>query len=821
VIPRIPVSLRLTVPLLLLGFTAVLSGVNVLYHVPRAERSVQEGVTQRVAQEMSRLQSTLEYLLLKGDLEIAQREIAVLAHNHDYIFVALTDDRNVVIAATRRAWLERPIYEALPEFDPMEAWRVANDRRARLAVDRSDQALLGYAGIVMGAEREELRPSRAGTLVLAHDLVRPRAEARAQVLQQSLYWAGWVTALALMLWLVFHFLLTRRTARLVQAAEQLAAGNLLARSGLKSDDELGRLGRAFDAMAMEVAETQTRLRRDLAERNRIEQALRASEEQYRAMFVASIDGLVLWNASGHVVDVNPALARMYGSTRHALLSNSAGSVVDHSRHPQFRTAIEHGEGWHAEFSEQRADGAALELEVHAVPMQYQGEPHVLAIARDITETKRAAAELSRQRDALYQREKLGALGSLLAGVAHELNNPLSVVVARAVMLEEEYSGVAGEDHTTPPAGAGTPPLERRGEHTTPPAVADPHPDRRVRRDARTRAAAIRIREAAERCARIVRTFLAMARQQTPQPGPVDLNEVVLAALELTGYAVRTSSIDVTTELAEDIPAFLADADQLHQVLLNLIINAQQALQECPLPRCMRVGTRFDPNVGCAWITVADNGPGIEPDVRMRIFEPYFTTKPIGVGTGVGLAVSAGIVEAHGGSLTVDCPPEGGTVFSIALPYRDADADADADAEPAVRQLPEARRRRKCKILVIDDETHVREVLSEILSSAEHQVDTATSGREALARLETGRYDIILTDVRMPDMDGLALFAEVEQRWPEHARRVVFVSGDTLSSGLSDIAAAGRLRVLEKPFVPAEVRRIVAEVLADGTHAAQG
>jgi two-component system NtrC family sensor kinase len=209
---RIPVSLRLTVPLLLLGFTAVLSGVNVLYHVPRAERSVQEGVTQRVVQEMSRLQSTLEYLLLKGDLEIAPREIAVLAHNHVYIFVALTDDQNVVIAATRRAWLERPIHEVLPAFDPMEASLATSDRRARLAVDASPQALMGYAGIVMGAAPEELRPSRAGHLVLAHDLLRPKAQARAQVLQQSLYWAGWVTALALVLWLVFHFLLTRRTA---------------------------------------------------------------------------------------------------------------------------------------------------------------------------------------------------------------------------------------------------------------------------------------------------------------------------------------------------------------------------------------------------------------------------------------------------------------------------------------------------------------------------------------------------------------------------------------------------------------------------------
>src|SRR5213075_2906978 len=142
---------------------------------------------------------------------------------------------------------------------------------------------------------------------------------------------------------------------------------------------------------------------------------------------------------------------------------------------------------------------------------------------------------------------------------------------------------------------------------------------------------------------------------------------VSAALDIAGYVIRTSSIEVTLDLAKDIPHVLADADQLHQVILNLIINAQQSLQELDAPRRIVLTSRFEPVKDVVCIAVADNGPGIPAHLRARVFEPYFTTKPTGVGTGVGLAVSLGIVEAHGGTLTVDCPIEGGAVFKIALP----------------------------------------------------------------------------------------------------------------------------------------------------------
>jgi len=633
---RVPASLKLTVPLILLGFAATLSAVNLLYHVPRAERAADDATRKRLAQEMSRLQSTLEYLLLKGDEAAAQHEIAVLAHNHDYVFAALTDDRNIVTAATRRAWLGRNIADVLPQVDRDEGVRTVRGRPARIDIDEDHIALLANAGVLMGSVHEELRPSRTGGLFLAYDLSRSRSEARAQVLRQSFYWAGWVTALALAMWLVFHFLLTRRTARLVRAAEQLAAGNLAARSELTGNDELARLSRAFDSMA-------------------------------------------------------------------------------------------------------------------------------LAVARDVAEKKRSAEELERQRAALYQREKLAALGSLLAGVAHELNNPLSVVVARAVMLEEESYPAA-------------------------------------------QAAATKIRTAAERCARIVRTFLAMARQQPPERGPVMINEVVSAALDITAYTIRTSSIEVALDLAGDIPPILADADQLHQVLLNLIINAQQVLQDQPVPRRIRVSNRFDATADRVCITVADNGPGIPEPLRGRIFEPFFTTKPTGTGTGVGLAVSFGIVEAHGGKLTLDSPSEGGAAFTIELPVCAADTGG-ADAGPPREASANPR-----KILVVDDEAEIRETLAEILSGAQHNVITAGSGREALERMEAEHYDVILTDIRMPDLDGRALYSEIERRWPEEAARVVFVTGDTLVLTLDAFATESGRPVIEKPFLPSDVRRVVAEVV---------
>ena len=766
---RLPASLGITVPLILLGFAATLSAVNVLYHVPRAEQAAVDDICKRLAQELSRLQSMLDYLMLKGNLEVAQREISVLAHNHDYTLVALTDEHNVVMAATRRAWLGQPIADVLPTFDSAQASAAIRERRAKLVIDPEGAAVFGYVSVLLGSEREELRPSRSGTLFLAHDLKRSKSEARTKVLEQSLYWAGWVAALAGAMVVVFHFLLTRRTAKLVHAAEELANGNLQARSALAGRDEIGRLSRAFDAMADEVAETQTWLRDDIAGRQRTEEALRVSEASYRAIFDAVEDAIfVLDIETAAIVDLNRKACAAYGYEEDemrrmdlATVSSGEPGYTRQDARALIGRAIA-GEQLHVEWHIRHKDGSLHwhQLFIKRVPIG--GEPRMLALTRDITEKKRAAEELVRQRESLYQREKLAALGSLLAGVAHELNNPLSVVVARAVMLEEREE----------------------------PAIKN---------------AAIRIRTAAERCARIVRTFLAMARQQQPERGPVVVNEVIAAALDITAYAVRTSGIDVVLELASDIPLIHADADQLHQVLLNLIINAQQALQDCPPPRRLEIRSGFDAADRKVWLTVEDNGPGIPEHLRARVFEPYFTTKPIGIGTGVGLAVSSGIIEAHGGALSFDCPAEGGTVFTIELP---ASAAAVMDVPTGVSD--EVGRSRR-NVLVVDDEPEIRDALTEVLTRAQHRVVNASSGREALLQIAAESFDVILTDMRMPDIDGRALFEEIARRFPAQAQQIVFVTGDTLTPRLKDFAAQSGCPVIEKPFLPSDVRRIVEEI----------
>jgi two-component system NtrC family sensor kinase len=780
----LPTSLKVTVPAILLGFVAVLTAVNLLYHVPEAQRVAEEENRKRMAQELSRLQSSLEYFLLKGDMAAAQHEVAILAHNHEVTVAGLADDRDVVIATTRRAWLGQYLYVVLPETDLPHVADAMRAHSGGTSVDASGNELLGYTGVLMGSEPDQLRPSRMGTLFIAHDLTRYKAEARALVVRQSLYWAGWVTALAAAMWLVFHFLLTRRTARLVRAAEQLAAGDVSARSGLRGDDELGRLSRAFDAMAMRVADTQSRLRRDIDERARVQreleasaEALRNSEASYRAIFDSAEDAIFIHDIdTASIVDVNPRACKAFGYSVEELRKLDIGAlgsgVPPYTRDDAFvlfGRAVA-GENLRMEWHMRSRSGELRWYEIFSKRATIGGRDRILSLARDIDERKKAAEELTRQRESLYQREKLAALGSLLAGVSHELNNPLSVVVARAVLLEE-------------------------------------------RGDPATRGAAIKIRTAAERCARIVRTFLAMARQQPSERGAVRVNDVVNAALDIASYAIRTSGVEVALDLAPGLPLVLADPDQLHQVFMNLVINAQQALQDRPAPRRIRISSRFDAAAHAVRVVVADNGPGIPETLRVRIFEPFFTTKATGSGTGVGLAVSLGIVESHGGTIGVECPREGGATFTVTLPAR-----TELESVPA-GAAPRLARDNRGKILVVDDEAEIRDALAEILADSSHRVVTVSSGREALARMGEERFDAILTDVRMADLDGCELYREIEKRWPRIAARVIFVTGDTLATDSREFVARSGRPVIEKPFLPSEVRRVVAELVMESDRAA--
>jgi PAS domain S-box-containing protein len=420
----------------------------------------------------------------------------------------------------------------------------------------------------------------------------------------------------------------------------------------------------------------------------------------------------------------------------------------------------------AEYRIQRPDGETRWVANHGVVQRDEtGRPiNTTGIMLDITERKTAEAELERSREALHQSEKLTALGSLLAGVSHELNNPLAVVVGESIILEEDAEG--------------TPLAEGAG----------------------------RIRRAAERCARIVQTFLAMARQRKPEKGAVDANALVEQALELAQYGLRTAGVRVVRDLGPGLPPLWADSDQIHQVVLNLLVNAQQALQEQPGERELIVRTeRAGPDRVA--IELADNGPGVPAPIARRIFEPFFTTKPTGSGTGVGLSFSHGVAAAHGGVLQL-VPSERGAVFRLELPI-----DANAGAPPPQALAPGRAATTAGRALVVDDEPELAAMLARMLSREGYAVDVADGGAAAKARLREGRYDLVLSDLRMPDLDGPALYDWIKAERPDIAERVGFVTGDTLGAGASSFLARAGRPVLEKPFTPTALRALLQQLRA--------
>jgi two-component system NtrC family sensor kinase len=384
---------------------------------------------------------------------------------------------------------------------------------------------------------------------------------------------------------------------------------------------------------------------------------------------------------------------------------------------------------------------------------------------DLTEKKRADQEIARQRDALHQAEKLNALGSLLANVAHELNNPLSVVVGYATMQLEFSSDPASRER------------------------------------------AEKIHAAAERCARIVKTFLAMARQKEAVQEPVQLDDVIESALEIAGYGLRTADVELDMHLASDLPGFLGDGDQLALVFMNLIVNAQHALEDQPPPKRLTITTGRDGQT--IWAEFADNGTGVDAAIVSRIFEPFFTTKPQGVGTGIGLSVCTRIIDAHQGDISVASTLDRGALFRVTLPETEPVGIA-----PAVPPETDATPRSQGRILVVEDEPDLAEMVAAMLRSDGHDVTIAHSGRAALAIIDKQPLDLVVCDLRMPGLGGHDLHRLLSAQRPDMAGRMLFMTGDTLAYGLGDFFERTGLTLLEKPLEPATLQQNVRRLLDD-------
>ena len=399
-------------------------------------------------------------------------------------------------------------------------------------------------------------------------------------------------------------------------------------------------------------------------------------------------------------------------------------------------------------------------------INYEGEEVIVNSVMDLTELYAQRDELARQREASFQNEKLTALGELLAGVAHELNNPLSVVVGQSLMLKEEN---LNDD------------LARRVD---------------------------KISASAERCAKIVKTFLAMARQKPTKLESISLNDVMEVALDVAAYGLRATGAEIIINLADNLPNILADEDQIAQVFINLIVNAEHAVEDKGKDAKVSISIEYNSENGMVVAKFSDNGPGVPKHLRTRVFEPFFTTKNIGKGTGVGLALCHRIITTHHGKLDVSDSRLGGARFSVELPVtlevQDQDQNANGRLDKKVTNIT---------ALVVDDEIDVAEMICDMLNIVGINGTFVCSAEKAIEILTSGQtFDLIFSDLKMPGLSGLEFLEILYERWPAMTKRFTIITGDAMSSAVEDIRQNINVPLLEKPVAPHELRNIVQQLV---------
>lgn len=420
------------------------------------------------------------------------------------------------------------------------------------------------------------------------------------------------------------------------------------------------------------------------------------------------------------------------------------------------------------------------------------DPHTVTMIEAIAATSATAIENARLHKTLQtqyenlkqarlraqQSEKLAILGEIIAGVAHELNNPLAAVVL--------YSQILLRKHV---------PVELQEDLQ-------------------------KIITQAKRASNIVRGLLEFARQRPPERKETFINDLVLQSLQLLAYDLRTHNVTVFTQLSPDIPPIWADSHQLQQLIINLINNAAQAIAETKqngyltITTTVKAASQEDdaPGTPVVRLTFQDDGPGIPEPIQSRIFEPFFTTKAEGLGTGLGLSVCQTIVAEHGGKIWFESQPGQGTTFFVELPVVAAEKTAVTTSTTQLdSKLSHANN--KNRILVVDDEPNLVQIIARLLHRQNYRVETAFSGQEALEKVNQQAFDLILCDLRMPDINGIQLYKNLLEQSPDAKQKIIFITGDIVNRNTLQFLQEHDLRYLTKPFEVEDLLHLVSTTVS--------
>jgi PAS domain S-box-containing protein len=505
-----------------------------------------------------------------------------------------------------------------------------------------------------------------------------------------------------------------------------------------------------------------------------ENALRWSDSNFRTLLERSPSAIFV-HRGGMLVYVNPSMVAMLGYESPSDLVGTA--LLDHV-HPadrefiQSRMAITARDGGApvVEGRMLRRDGRTVVVEAEGVLLDFGGEPSNVVLARDVTERREMFARIA-------VADRMVSVGTLAAGVAHEINNPLAYVMSNLALLAREL------------------PLLLRGRGGQ--AQVSVQEIERILHDAQ---------EGAERVNGILRDLRKLSRADDETLGPVDIVAVLESSLKMAHNETRHRA-RVFVSIAENVPAVFGNTSRLGQVFLNLLVNAAQSIPDGHID-ANEIHVRVFPSADArkVEVEVEDTGAGIPPSIVGRIFDPFFTTKPVGEGTGLGLSICHQIVTSMGGEISVTSVPTGGTCFRLRLPAVAGDEPhADRPTESKRPQAPGVR------VLMVDDEPLLGRS-TQLLLLPDHDVVPVTRARDALERLRSGeRFDVILCDLMMPEMSGIEFDQEVRRVAPEYVGRIVFMTGGAFTDDARNFLATTGTPHLEKPFTEATLRQVIQNV----------
>ncbi|MEI7731639.1 MAG: ATP-binding protein [Verrucomicrobiota bacterium] len=498
-----------------------------------------------------------------------------------------------------------------------------------------------------------------------------------------------------------------------------------------------------------------------------------TEEKYRSLFEQASEAIIITTADTlHILGLNVAAARLLGVAQAAA---SQIRLTDFFQPTDAKRAPGSGEEWHQHIVRQRPlvlvrkDGTSTPVEANGAKVDLDGKPAFQFFVRPLTEKE----QLENQ---LRQAEKLSAIGQMISGIAHELNNPLAVIQGYIELVLSHHNLPAG-----------------------------------------TRTDLEKVAQESQRAARLVKNFLALARERPPQREPVCINELINKVIDLRKIAIQIAAVETVMDLQEPLPETVADPDQIQQVLVILINNALQAMTEKEQPGKLHLRTRAQN--GMLLISVRDTGPGVPPQSEHKIFEPFYTTKSVGTGTGLGLSIAHTILTDHKGRIYHQRPADGGACFVLELPVVQpvpVEAAKPKEIKESVVQPQVISSKPLAWILVLDDEKMIAELLAEMLQLLGYKTTVCHAGGQALEFIAQNEYDLILSDMRMPGMDGKAFYERVKSAKPDLAERIVFLTGDMVNEETrAFLDSIGNLSV-GKPFKLANVKEAVETVLADVT-----